>query len=110
MAAIKEAVITRKVPPWKAECQGEAAQRQRKFRFRNPLLSIDVGKSSDLTAARAIPFEPGAIVVFDRGYQSYQWFSQLSERGVFFVTRLRHYAQFEVTSPKPTERPKDSER
>jgi len=122
-------------------CTQEAAARRRRFRFRNPLLSIDStildlslsafqwaayqrekgaaklhlvldhdgylprfavlseGKSSDLTTARAMRFAPRTILVFDRGYQSYQWFAELTAQGVFFVTRLRDFAHVEVSRP-----------
>ena len=54
------------------------------------------GKTPDLAAARKMSFEPGTIVVFDRGYNDYQWFAELSERGVFFVTRMKRGADYEV--------------
>jgi hypothetical protein len=62
---------------------------------------ITEGKASDLTIARGMRFEPGTIVVFDRGYQSYRWFERLTEQGVFFVTRLRWYARYEVLQTRP---------
>ncbi len=53
-------------------------------------------RTPDLAAARKMSFDPGTIVVFDRGYNDYQWFAELSERGVFFVTRLKRGADYEV--------------
>ena len=54
------------------------------------------GKTPDLAPARKMSFDPGTIVVFDRGYADYQWFAELGERGVFFVTRLKKGAAYEV--------------
>lgn len=144
--------------PWKlfqsvfsgllTQCHAEAQSRQRKFRFRNPLMSIDStviqlslsafdwasyqrekgaaklhlvldhdgylpsfavlkeGKSSDLSTAREMHFTPGTILVFDRGYQSYKWFAELTGGGVFFVTRLRSFSHVEIV--KQHSQPKDA--
>jgi putative transposase len=34
-------------------------------------------------------FPKGSIVVFDKGYSDYAWLKQLSDEGIFFVTRAR---------------------
>jgi len=120
-----------------SRCQ-QVAGPQRRFRFRNPLMTIDgtlielcssmydwakwqgakgaaklhlvldhdgylprfavitEGKASEVKVARAFHFEPGTIVAFDRGYVDYQWYQQLTDGGVFFVTRLRHDAHYQV--------------
>jgi hypothetical protein len=54
------------------------------------------GKTSDIKAARRLRFEPGTVVVMDRGYIDYDWFVQLTHQGVYFVTRLKDNASFEV--------------
>ena len=54
------------------------------------------GKTSDIRAARRLRFEPGTVVVMDRGYIDYDWFVQLTHQGVYFVTRLKDNASFEV--------------
>jgi hypothetical protein len=124
-----------------ARCQGLAGA-QRRFRFRNPLRSIDgtiielcaaiydwakyqrakgaaklhlvldhdgylprfavitEGKASEVKVARGFHFEPGTIVVFDRGYVDYQWYQRLTDEGVFFVTRLRHDAHYGVVEKR----------
>ena len=40
-------------------------------------------------ACAQLEFEPGTVLVFDRGYIDYQWFVELSRRQVYFVTRLK---------------------
>ena len=46
--------------------------------------------------ARQMPFAPGAILVFDRGYTDYQWFTNLTQQAVYFVTRLKENADYGV--------------
>lgn len=57
---------------------------------------ITTGKTHEITVARQIHFQPGTIVVFDKGYADYAWWKRLSQDNVFFVTRLREDAKVEV--------------
>jgi len=57
---------------------------------------ITTGKSSDITVARRLRFDPGTVLVMDRGYIDYEWFVKLTLQGVFFVTRLKDNAVYEV--------------
>src|SRR5437868_12299569 len=54
------------------------------------------GKTSDIRVARQLRFDPGTVVVVDRGYIDYQWFVDLGRQGVFFVSRLKDNAVYEV--------------
>lgn len=109
-----------------------------KFRFRNPLLSIDstvvtlcsevfpwakwsrqkgavklhmtlnhagylpeamvitTGKYSELTIARRQHYEPGTILIMDKGFLDFRWFDRLDRQGVYFVTRIKTDARYEV--------------
>ncbi len=122
-------------------CQ-EVVGAQKKFRFRNPLLSIDStlidlcssvfdwavysrdkgaaklhmvldhrgylpkfafiteGKVPELIPARMLEFEPGTIVVFDKGYVDYKWYERLTRQGVYFVTRPRRDARYKVVETR----------
>jgi hypothetical protein len=53
---------------------------------------VTAGDVPELKVARRLHFGPGTSLVFDRGYVDYAWYEQLTRRGVFFVTRLRHDA------------------
>lgn len=53
------------------------------------ILVITDGKVHDAAVARDLPFDPGTIVVMDRGYHDYAWFAELTRRGVYFVSRPR---------------------
>lgn len=57
---------------------------------------ITDGKVQDVTVARQFPFAPGTIVVDDRGYNDYRLFAEWTAAEIFFVTRLKANAQFEV--------------
>jgi hypothetical protein len=59
------------------------------------------GKSHDITAARDIHFQPGTIVVIDKGYVDYDWWRELSQQGVYFVTRLKKDLQWKVLENRP---------
>jgi len=125
------------------KCQTLAAsqpgtRKKRKFRFKNPLLSLDAtvidlcatmfdwakfrltkgavklhllldhdgylpsfaviteGKKHEVRVARQMQFAPGAILVFDRGYTDYLWFTNLTQQAVYFVTRLKENADYGV--------------
>ena len=54
------------------------------------------GKVADVKAARHIVFRPGTIVVDDRGYNDYRLFADWTEAGIYFVTRMKDNARFEV--------------
>jgi hypothetical protein len=123
-------------------CQRQLLPRRR-FRFKNPLLSLDsstidlclsmydwalykrtkgavklhlvldhegylprfavitTGKVSDLAVARTLQFEPGTILVEDRGYTDCRLFNEWTQQGVYFVTRLREDLHYEVEQQRP---------
>ena len=125
-----------------ARCQGLAAERGGKFRFKNPLRSLDAsvidlcletfdwarfrrtkgaiklhllldhqgclpcwalvteGSKHDIHGARSLNFVPGTIVAMDRGYNDYTLFSSWTEGGVFFVTRMKDNAVYEVVETR----------
>jgi hypothetical protein len=61
---------------------------------------ITDGKVSDVKAAWQIDFAPGTIVVDDRGYNDYRLFANWTEAGVYFVTRMKDNALFEVVEER----------
>ena len=63
---------------------------------------ITDGKTSDIEVARRLELPAGSIVVFDRGYNDYLWFTELTLFDVGFVTRMKATSLYEVTeSRKP---------
>ena len=59
------------------------------------------GTVGDVTVAQALTFAPGTVVVDDRGYNDYAMFARWCEQGVYFVTRLKTDARFEVEQQQP---------
>ena len=62
---------------------------------------ITDGKRPDVRVARTLRFDPGTIVVMDRGYVDYAWFGQLTSQEVFFVTRLKRHTAYQVVERRP---------
>jgi uncharacterized protein DUF4372/DDE family transposase len=62
---------------------------------------ITEGKRHDVRVARTLRFDPGTILVMDRGYVDYAWFGQLTAGEVFFVTRLKDNALYAVVERRP---------
>ena len=119
-----------------------ATQQKRRFRFKNPLFSIDSstidlclsmydwakfrrtkgavklhlmlnhqgylphwalitdGKVHDVTVAKTLDFEPGTIVVMDRGYIDYDLFDYWTGEGVWFVTRAKKNMAYRVVKQR----------
>jgi IS4 transposase len=57
---------------------------------------ITEARHSDVKMADSFPLNPGSIVAMDRGYNDYALFGGWTERKIFFVTRLKDNAAYEV--------------
>jgi hypothetical protein len=51
--------------------------------------AVTAARVTDLTAAKAMPIEPGATYVFDLGYYDYGWWARLDQAGCRIVTRFK---------------------
>jgi IS4 transposase len=51
-----------------------------------------------------LSFDPGTIVVDDRGYNDYHLFAKWTAEGVYFVTRQKRTAVYTVMETKPLSR------
>ncbi len=60
------------------------------------LVTITDGKVHDVTVGRTLKFPPGSIVAIDKGYHDYAWYNQLTDKGIFFVTRLKTNARYRI--------------
>jgi putative transposase len=54
---------------------------------------VTSAKVDDVVAGRAVPLEPDATYVFDKGYTDYRWWCQIMTAGAFFVTRRKRNAR-----------------
>lgn len=59
-------------------------------------MTITEGKCHDIQAARDIDLPRGSILAVDRGYNDYDWFNSLNNKGIFFVTRLKKNAKYAI--------------
>jgi hypothetical protein len=57
-------------------------------------------KRSDVKLADFFTLNPGSIVAMDRGYNDYALFGRWTAAGVFFVTRIKDDAVFEVVEER----------
>src|ERR1035441_5237520 len=57
---------------------------------------VTEGKTSEIKVARTLRFAPGTILVIDRGYNDYEWFRELTQEGVYFVTRMKEKAAYKA--------------
>jgi hypothetical protein len=57
---------------------------------------INEAKRHDRTVARRFSLKPGSIVAFDRAYNDYTLFSQWTTNNIYFVTRQKENAVYEI--------------
>ena len=63
------------------------------------------GKDQDMKVARQeMKFKSGSTIIFDKGYSNYSWYQNLTDSGVYFVTRIKDYVTFKVVRSHPTDR------
>ena len=68
---------------------------------------ISEARKHDRTIARLLHLTPGSIVAFDRAYNDYSLFGQWTASGIFFVTRMKDNAVYQVIEERklPRNRP-----
>jgi hypothetical protein len=55
-------------------------------------MDMTTGKVHESSWAKALALPTGSTVVFDRGYNDYNWYQSLTDRKITFVTRLKRDA------------------
>lgn len=61
---------------------------------------IREARTFDIEVARTLDLQADSIVVFDRAYNDFRFFYDLTRRGVFFVTRMKDGTRFTVTEER----------
>ncbi len=61
-------------------------------------VTVTEGKNHDVTVGRTLEFPKGSIVAVDKGYNDYAWYKQLTDKGIYFVTRLKTNAKYRTVS------------
>jgi hypothetical protein len=67
---------------------------------------ITEGKHHEVRVARQMQYESGTLLVMDRGYNDYGWFADLTQQGVYFVTRMKDNADYLVLEERELPRRK----
>lgn len=102
--------LSLKIFPWSHYALGKGAMKlQVGLDLRGYLpafATITESKKADSECARLLTLPKGSIVVCDRGYNDYSWYKSLTGQGIFYVTRQRSNATYEIIKLKPA--PADS--
>jgi Transposase DDE domain/Domain of unknown function (DUF4372) len=61
---------------------------------------LSEGKKADIAVARKMEFQPGTMLVFDRGYEDHKWWRRLTEGGVYFVSRLKDSTAYTIVEER----------
>jgi len=59
-------------------------------------VAVSPAREPDIKRARSLSLPKGSIVVEDLGYTDYAWYAQLTAQKIFFVTRQKRNARYEV--------------
>ena len=59
-------------------------------------VSMSNANEHEVKAGRDVNFPKGSIVAIDRGYTDYEWYKTLTEKGIYFVARLKSNAKIRV--------------
>lgn len=60
--------------------------------------TVTEGKKHDVTIGRMLQFPKGSIVAIDKGYNDYAWYKELTNKEIFFVTRLKTNAKYRIVA------------
>ncbi len=60
--------------------------------------TVTEGNQHEVNIGKLMNFPKGSIVTFDKGYNDYEWYNQLNQKGIFFVTRQKTNAAYKVIS------------
>lgn len=64
-------------------------------------VDMTTGNFHESKWAKTLSLPKGSFVCFDRGFTDYSWYKALTENGIFFVTRLKDNAVYELLAKKP---------
>lgn len=59
-------------------------------------VAVTEGNQHEVNIGKLLSFPKGSTVTFDKGYNDYAWYNQLTEKGIFFVTRQKSNATYRV--------------
>jgi Transposase DDE domain/Domain of unknown function (DUF4372) len=62
--------------------------------------TVTESKKADSECAKLLSLPKGSIVVCDRGYNDYGWYKSLTTQGIYYVTRQRGNATYDVVEQR----------
>jgi putative transposase len=68
---------------------------------RPQVLAITKATVNDITPAHNMPLERGVLYVFDKGYCSFDWWTNIAQNGAFFITRPKANMRWESLKTRP---------
>jgi putative transposase len=68
------------------------------------VMVLTEGRKHDVTVARRISFPTGTLLIMDRGYVDFEWMWELTQQGVWFVTRMKKNCRYKVRECRKTDR------
>lgn len=63
---------------------------------------VTEGRISENEQAKLFSVPQGSVVIFDRGYNNYRWHNALTNKGIYWVSRIRGNAKFKVLERRDT--------
>jgi len=69
--------------------------------------NITEGNVHEVNVARGLSFPKGSVVVCDKGYTDYALFARWNDEGVYFVTRQKENADYEVVEERSVPKNRD---
>ncbi len=67
-------------------------------------VAVTEGSKHEVNIGKLMDFPKGSIVVMDRGYTDFTWYKALTDRGIYFVTRLKKNADYRVVKRQKANR------
>lgn len=68
------------------------------------VMVLTEGRKHDVTVARKMAWAPGTVLIMDRGYVDFEWMWELTQEGVWFVTRMKKNCRHKVRECRETNR------
>jgi putative transposase len=63
---------------------------------------VTEGRISENEQAKLFNVPEGSVVIFDRGYNNYRWHNALTDKGIYWVSRIRGNAKYRVLERRDT--------
>ena len=67
-------------------------------------VTVTEARTHEVNEGRRVDFPKGSIVAVDRGYTDYEWYKNLSDKGIYFVARLKSNATTRILERREVDR------